>query len=335
MADRKRDEQQPVAATSEKAEPAKEPSPRAAKSAPAKSTPAKAAFPKGAKSAPAKAASPKGAKSTPAKAASPKAASPKGAKAAPSTRTSAATKPAKTTSPKAAARATSAKAAPAKAAKADPDDVLLARLRAADPAADLPPWQPERIRRLLEDARKQPRDPVEPPESAPSPAPSGPARTRWSRALPWLAGAAAAAMVAIAGFSLMAQRVETPSEPSSVAAPEPSSTTVAAPAAVPGRCLPPGAEVLAGAELAVDATVTEVAGDQVTLTVHQWFAGSPTDELVVTAVPASLQELIGAPDLQQGQRYLLAANGGQLMVCGFSGPFDSERSTLYSTAFGG
>lgn len=262
---------------------------------------------------------------------------------------------------------------PTQGAKADPDDVLLARLRAADPAADLPPAAPERVRRLLEDVMKNPVDQVSTPDSAtaapkaadpsaaastagprvgskgspkdgpepgsagdgPSAAPSGPARSRWSRALPWLAGAAAAAMVAIAGFSLMAQRVEAPSQPPSVAAPEPSSTTVAAPAAAPGRCVPPSAEVLAGAELAVDATVTEVVGDQVTLMVNQWFAGTPTDELVVTAAPASLQELIGAPDLQQGQRYLLAANGGQLMVCGFSGPFDSERSTLYTTAFGG
>lgn len=273
---------------------------------------------------------------------------------------------------KQAAGATSAKAKPATAkpdptqgAKADPDDVLLARLRAADPAADLPPAAPERVRRLLEDVMKNPVDQVSTPDSAtaasgagskdsakdgstrgpearpagdgPSIAPSGPARTRWSRALPWLAGAAAAAMVAIAGFSLMAQRVEAPSQQPSVAAPEATTTTttVAAPAAAPGRCVPPNAELLADAELAVDATVTEVAGDQVTLTVNQSFAGTPTDELVVTAVPASLQELIGAPDLQQGQRYLLAANGGQLMVCGFSGPFDSERSTLYTTAFGG
>lgn len=237
--------------------------------------------------------------------------------------------------------------------QADQDDDLLARMRAADPAADLPPAAPESVSRLLEDVMKHPVDHVSSPDPAaaassgaasttgpaaagsPNSAPAGPAPSRWSRALPWVAGAAAAAMVAIAGFSLMAQRVEPPAQQPTVAAPGPTTTTVTAPAAAPGRCVPPSPEVLAGAELAVDATVTEVAGDQVTLTVNQWFAGTPTDELVVTAVPASLQDLIGAPDLQQGQRYLLAANAGQLVVCGFSGPFDSERSTLYTAAFGG
>lgn len=332
MADKERDGQKPAAtasgketspeATAPKATKAR--SSKAAKTASPKAT--KATSPKATKTTPSKTAKAKTAKATPAKAT--KATPSKAPKATPAK----ATRAAPTKATKAPAKAAPAKATPA---KTDPDDALLARLRAADPAADLPPAEPERARRLLEDVRKQPRDPGEPPSSAPSPAPSGPTRSRWSRALPWLAGAAAAAMVAIAGFSLMAQRVEAPSSPPSVAAPEPSSTTVAAPAAAPGRCLPPSAEVLAGAELAVDATVTEVAGDQVTLTVNQWFAGTPTDEVVVTAAPASLQELIGAPDLQQGQRYLLAANGGQLMVCGFSGSFDSERSTLYATAFGG
>ena len=32
-----------------------------------------------------------------------------------------------------------------------PDDELLARLRAADPAASLPPADPDRVARLLED----------------------------------------------------------------------------------------------------------------------------------------------------------------------------------------
>ncbi len=237
--------------------------------------------------------------------------------------------------------------------QAKQDDDLLARMRAADPAAALPPAAPERVSRLLEDVMKHPVDHVSSHDSpaasssgaAPTTtpaaaggangAPVGAPRSRWSRALPWVAGAAAAAMVAIAGFSLMAQRVEPPAQQPAVAAPEPTATTVTAPAAAPGRCVPPSPEVLAGAELALDGTVTEVTGDQVTLTVNQWFAGTPTDELVVTAVPAALQSLIGAPDLQQGQRYLLAANAGQLMVCGFSGPFDSERSTLYTTAFGG
>ena len=244
----------------------------------------------------------------------------------------------------------------------DDDRDLLARLRAVDPAGDLEPASPETVSRMLEDVMKQPTDVAEKtadtrtadpktaankgaaatkgsgaddatpkaPETKPGATPLW-RRVRWA---PVLAGAAAAAMVVIAGIGVMNQRTTTTEQPPA-AAPEVTSTSIGAPAQVPARCVPPSPEVLAGVQLAVDATVTDVSGTEVTLTVNEWFAGTPTDEVVLTAPAPSLAELVGAPDLQVGQRYLLAANDGQLVVCGFSGPFDSDRSTLYTAAFGG
>lgn len=205
------------------------------------------------------------------------------------------------------------------------DDELRARLRSADPAADLEPTPPERVARLLEDVMDHPTDTIETIET-----PAGPTR---HRVLTGLAAAAVVAVLAGVGFALLPGNDDPPEPPS--AAPDASSTTVSAPAATAGKCMVPSPEVLGAAEIAVDATVTSVVDGEVTLTVQHWYAGPETDQLVVTAPPESLQALIGAPDLEAGQRYLLAANDGQLMVCGFSGPADPERSSLYTTAFGG
>jgi hypothetical protein len=210
------------------------------------------------------------------------------------------------------------------------DRDLLARMRAADPAADLEPVSPERVTQLLEDVMEHPTQTDETPQTAHRPE-TARARRAW---LPWLGGAAAAAVLAVAGFAVMGPGGDAPGTPPA-AAPVVTWTTVGAPAATDARCMVPSAETLRTAELAVDATVTGVDGSQVTLTVDRWYAGTPTDELVVTSPPEALRQLIEAPELEVGQRYLLAANGGQLVVCGFSGPYDADRAALYAEAFGG
>ncbi len=226
----------------------------------------------------------------------------------------------------------------------DDDHELLARLRAADPAADLEPAPAKGVARLLEDIMEHPTTDTgataatTPDSAAPADragdlaSAAGPGRRR---VVPWLVAAAAVAILATVGFTLNRGGDSPSAPPAAAGQAEATSTSISAPAAAAGKCLMPTAETLGSAELAVDGTVTDLAGDEVTLAVHHWYAGTATDELVVTSPPASLQALIGAPDLVVGQRYLLAANNGQLMVCGFSGPFDTDRSSLYTAAFGG
>ena len=43
--------------------------------------------------------------------------------------------------------------------------------------------------------------------------------------------------------------------------------------------------------------------------------------------------LIQSIELEKGVRYLLAAEDGQLIVCGFSGGYDAELAALYDNAF--
>jgi hypothetical protein len=202
----------------------------------------------------------------------------------------------------------------------DEDHELLARMRAGDPAATLPPAGPERVARLLEGTMEH----VTETETT---------ATRTRRApVAWLAAAAAVAVLGGVGFA--ATRGSDPAT-TPVATPEPSVLTLSAPAPVDTRCMVPTPETLANAETAFDGTVTAVDGDQVTLRADAWYAGGPADEVVVTAPQESMQALVGAVALQPGQRYLLAASRGELLACGFSGAYDADRADLYAAAFGG
>lgn len=204
-------------------------------------------------------------------------------------------------------------------------DALRQRLGAADPAAALPPAEPGRVDRLLEDVMTRTDE---------TPAITAPARRA---RLVWVAAAAAVALVAALGVGAL--QLGRPASPGSsgqpVAAPEPTVTTLLAPAAVgSGRCQVPNAATLAGATLAIDGTVTALDGEQATLEVGRWYAGTATDQVVVTAPSEDLQALIQAVSLEQGGRYLLAAQGDTLMLCGYSAPYSPESAALYDEAFG-
>ncbi len=55
----------------------------------------------------------------------------------------------------------------------------------------------------------------------------------------------------------------------------------------------------------------------------------------VDAGSADLTALIGAPQFETGDRYLVAGTAdGDVMVCGFSGPYDDRLAKLYAEAFG-
>ncbi len=204
----------------------------------------------------------------------------------------------------------------------DEDAELLARLRAADPAAALPDATPDRVAGLLEDTMTADLDHTS-------------SDTGRRSALPWLAAAAAVVIIAGLGFALLGGDDSSPTTPSTPPVAAPSVTELEAPGATEGRCAVPSAALLVQADTALAGTVTAVEGDQVTLSVDQWYLGGATDEVVVTAPPEALSDLVGAVEFEPGAHYLLAATGGQLMACGFSGVVDDARTTLYDQAFGG
>ena len=97
----------------------------------------------------------------------------------------------------------------------------------------------------------------------------------------------------------------------------------------------PNAEVLSGADVAFDATVTAVDGDQVTLTPSAWYAGSPTDTVEVTAPSEQMQEVASGVVFRTGERYLVSATDGRVSLCGFSAPYSDELAAVYAEAFPG
>jgi hypothetical protein len=213
----------------------------------------------------------------------------------------------------------------------DEHDELRARLRAADPASSLPRSDPDRVARLLEDTMSHPETP-EPSDG-----------TRQRSPLTWLAAAAAAVIIAGAGVFAVLDRGEDSGSPAAGPDPTPSTsapstTELLAPGAEvgSGRCLPPSADVLAGADVAFEGTVEEIEGDLVTLRTTRWYAGPPTDLVTVQGPSEDLQALLAAVDFQDGRRYLVAATAdGRVMVCGFSAPHSQRLEQLYGQAFGG
>jgi len=187
-----------------------------------------------------------------------------------------------------------------------PEDELMARLRAADPLPDLPPLTPERLDQLLEDTVT-----------------STAAPTRRPRAL-LLAAAAAAGVVVVGGGALY------------LTGQDGGTTTLAlapggGPAAICAALTPDG---LAGNDVAFAGRVTSIAGGVVTLQTTQRFAGDVGDVVEVNQGEGGVVD--GAPIVfEEGQSYLLTADGGTIGSCSGSGPDTPELRALFDEAFGG
>jgi hypothetical protein len=205
----------------------------------------------------------------------------------------------------------------------DRDDELRARLRAADPASTLPPADPAGMARLLEDTMSH--DVMD--ESRET-------GTRDRSPLTWLVAAAAVVVIAVAGGFLLVNG-EDSADPVAGEGADPTVTDLRAPAAAAGRCMVPTAERLATAPVAFDGVVTEQTDGLVTLEPSRWYAGDPTDLVTVTAPDRDLALLLTSVEFEEGGRYLVAATGGAVMICGFSGPHSGELADLYAEAFGG
>lgn len=162
--------------------------------------------------------------------------------------------------------------------------------------------------------------------------------------LTWLVAAAAIVLIAGVGIFGFLNRgagepdvpsvQDTPSQTNEPTGPgDPTVTVLSAPSAQAGRCLVPNADTLSRSPLAFDGTVENVTDGDITLSAATFYAGAQTDLVRVESSPEALAALIGAVDFQVGQRYLVSASGGQVTVCGLSGPFSPELEALYLEAF--
>lgn len=203
------------------------------------------------------------------------------------------------------------------------DDELLARLRAADPAADLPPADGTEVDRLLRrvvdaDLRET--------------------GTRRRNPLTWLVAAAAAVVIA-GGLAWWIGANRT--EPGVVAGPGagstasmPNATELTVAPASGGRCMMPTPEMLAAKPVAFEGKVLGIADGVATLRPTTVYAGEVGDEVTVTgAVAPGAGGIEGDPAFEAGQDYLVAADGGRVAGCGLSGPVTAELEALYTRAF--
>ncbi|CUR55598.1 conserved hypothetical protein [metagenome] len=203
------------------------------------------------------------------------------------------------------------------------DDELLARLRDADPA-DRAPAAPDHWIKDLTEATMT--------ESSTAPTEPGGRRGVWL-----LAVAAAVVIAGVGGYALTSGTDGTSitPPPSAASSSGPTTTDLGAPPATEAKCMVPNVAVLKGADLAFAGTVSSIDGDQVTLDADLWYVGDPTDQVVVSAPSADFRALLSAVSFEDGQRYLVAANEGNVMVCGFSAPYDESLASLYGQAFPG
>jgi hypothetical protein len=205
----------------------------------------------------------------------------------------------------------------------DEHDALRDRLRASDPARSLPPADPTRVARLLEDVMST--------ELTTENRETG---TRDRSPLTWLVAAAAVLIIAGVGLFAVLGHDDDPVEPPT-AADDKTVTELTAPSATAyaAKCMVPNTEILSRQEVAVEGTVTTIADGVVTLSVDEWYAGDPTDLVRVQAPAAEMAELVGAVEFEEGGRYLVSATDGRVTVCGFSAPWSADLAALYDQAF--
>ena len=220
------------------------------------------------------------------------------------------------------------------------DAQLRALLGSVDPAASLPPADPARVARLLEDTMT---DPLTDESRRDGPHRRSP--------LTWLVAAAAVLLIG-GGVAFATTRgsddpasaaEESPSGPSAPADPAegagdgaPTVTDLTATGAgASTKCRTPESspDVVAGQTTVVDGTVDSVSGSTVTITPTRFYAGEPTDVVVVEAPGPDMQELLSAVSFEEGKRYLVSATDGRVTLCGFSAEWSSSLADVYATAF--
>ncbi|GAA2137089.1 hypothetical protein GCM10009844_03830 [Nocardioides koreensis] len=210
----------------------------------------------------------------------------------------------------------------------DEDGELRDRLRAADPAASLPPADPSRVARLLEDTmNSSTEDEVLTTESRET-------GTHGRSPLTWLVAAAAIVLIAgVALFGLLRHDSGNDKVPAAGGSPSVTELQAPGPASYQARCMVPTAETISRQTVAFDGTVTGIAGGLVTLRPTHFYAGEATELVKVEAPTADLRALIQAVEFEDGKRYLVSATDGEVSICGLSAPWSQRLAGLYAQAF--
>lgn len=97
-------------------------------------------------------------------------------------------------------------------------------------------------------------------------------------------------------------------------------------------CIRFDTSILGEMPMAFEGTVTNVDGEQVTLSVDRWYRGGDAATVELFAA-AGMQALIGGIDFVEGQQYLVSATDGNVNYCGFSGPSTVEYRAAFEEAF--
>jgi len=193
----------------------------------------------------------------------------------------------------------------------------------ADPASSLPPADPDRLAHLLEAAMS---DTL--PDAGTRASESRETGTRDRSPLTWLVAAAAVVLIAAAGIFGMAQR-DDGSPPTAQG-----SVTQLGFEPPRGRCQLPNVGVLRQQTVAFRGTLVSVVDGTATFDVTHWYRGGPTDTALISATPSKLATLVQAADLKAGSDYLVAADDGTVLACGFTRPAGGHLQSLYDQAFG-
>ena len=146
--------------------------------------------------------------------------------------------------------------------------------------------------------------------------------------LTWLVAAASVLLIAGAGVVGLAQRGDD-SAPTAV-----DSVTQLGYAPPAGRCQLPSIGVLRVQSVAFRGWLVSLAGATATFDVSHCTPAAPPTPREISARAASFSELVRAADLTVGSDYLVAATGGNVTGCGFSGPATTPLQQLYDAAFG-
>jgi hypothetical protein len=212
------------------------------------------------------------------------------------------------------------------------DDELRARLSRVDPAAAGVPVDPVTSPRAREMVEHAMHTPVQTPRtpSATDDLDDLDARRRRRRPLLLLVAAAAAVLVALVGGAFALTGGAGPGGTS-----DPQSTLALSlpPADAAMSCMVFDPAFLDPVPVALAGTVTAVEAGRVTLEVDRWYRGGSAD-LVTIAVPHDTSAVFDGVDFRTGEQYLVAATGGTVNGCGYSGPATPELERAYAEAFG-
>jgi hypothetical protein len=208
------------------------------------------------------------------------------------------------------------------------DDALRVRLARLDPAGPGTAVEPVDGPRVTTDLERVMQTDLSTEELSRSETPS-------TRRRPWLIGASAAAVAAVAiaasfvlGGGDDGATPGTPDKPKTTLA-----LTVAGGGPTMASCIMFEINFLREMPVAFGGTVTSVQPDKVTVAVDHWYKGGTADEVTVAVREPGTVALDGV-EFTEGQKYLITATDGNVNTCGFSGPATPELTRSFEQAFG-